>query len=312
MLQILYGALPGRRQPMARPLRRLWCGCHGVSPRNNTDSFHPTYLFQRLLLLRQLPQQLQLRRISVFLHHDTGRHMVPLRSLLTNRVRQQSFGSTSGKNTIRSKDDHSSNTNKENHINRSLKENYTDNDSHLQSNLFQSPRQNVKVKTVENTKNNVNANDATTVGQATTSSNTDAINGPYLMERFIPKSYRPYAYLARLDKPIGTMLLVRVCIYIRVAFAFYIYSVWTFSHTYHCGTFVLFISKVLALCLEYWIGNHTLLDHHHHHHHFSTEYQPATPISGSKYQHYHDASIVYCIIIWNWCHCDAWCGLYRE
>ena len=34
---------------------------------------------------------------------------------------------------------------------------------------------------------------------------------PYWMERFIPKSYRPYAYLARLDKPIGTMLLVCLC-----------------------------------------------------------------------------------------------------
>ena len=35
---------------------------------------------------------------------------------------------------------------------------------------------------------------------------------PYWMERFVPPSYRPYAYLARWDKPIGTMLLVRkVC-----------------------------------------------------------------------------------------------------
>jgi hypothetical protein len=48
-----------------------------------------------------------------------------------------------------------------------------------------------------------NHNDETTTDATPTNGRINWI------EQLIPLSYRPYAYLARLDKPIGTMLLVR-------------------------------------------------------------------------------------------------------
>jgi hypothetical protein len=73
----------------------------------------------------------------------------------------------------------------------------------------------VGVPVVENAKTSTTTDTLTTT--TTTTVAVAATNDPYWMERFIPQSYRPYAYLARLDKPIGTMLLVR-----RLAFIFFV------------------------------------------------------------------------------------------
>jgi hypothetical protein len=60
-----------------------------------------------------------------------------------------------------------------------------------------------------NKKNNdLNSPDSRLVKQVADISFNDNNNNSWI-ERFLPQSYRPYAYLARLDKPIGTMLLVR-------------------------------------------------------------------------------------------------------
>ena len=61
-----------------------------------------------------------------------------------------------------------------------------------------------------NTPNKIPVKENTKIASTTdTITTTTMTNDPYWMECFVPIAYRPYAYLARLDKPIGTMLLVR-------------------------------------------------------------------------------------------------------
>ena len=145
-------------------------------------------------------EQQQWRRTSTLKHYATERH-APFVSMYTARALR--FLSTGGfDNGTRHKHDKNESDGENQPITIGKAESSTRNPMNYHTT---SSKGNVTVEIPEGE----NAKMSTTTDiLAKTTTTTVATNDPYWMERFIPQSYRPYAYLARLDKPIGTMLLV--------------------------------------------------------------------------------------------------------